>query len=78
MWDLLFGINTHDSEDYVEIPVLSKQFTQESNYLKTKRDELINADKLSGNKLLINNPGREISLVGPTVLIYKQKLCSTN
>ena len=51
-----------------------ESFMVESDYIKQKRQELINKDKQSDNPLLlVNNPKRKISLRKSTVLKKRKR-----
>jgi hypothetical protein len=68
MFDIIFGAShTHD---VVLDSFYSPAFATEGEYLKAKRQELIEKDKKSKKekKLLVNNPDREVTLRGTTVL----------
>lgn len=58
-----------DDSDMIQDLFLTDAFKVESEYLTKRRAELIAKDKVMGNKMLINNPTRDISLRKPTVLI---------
>ena len=72
MWNLIFGNNSNILVDEYMMVEPNKSFTEESPYLKAKREELIAKDKHLDSNLLINNPSRKISLYAPTVLVEKQ------
>jgi hypothetical protein len=67
MFDIIFGaLHLHDEViDSFYLPA----FKTEGEYLKAKRQELIDKDKAKKDKkLLVNNPERELTLRGTTVL----------
>lgn len=67
MRTLLFG--SIDSDDTpITIP-LSDSFKVEGEWLKLKRQEIIDKDKNGANRMLINNPNRPLTLQKPTVLV---------
>jgi hypothetical protein len=54
MYKLLFGL-AHQNDAPIDIP-LCDAFRYEGDWLKNKRQELINKDKNESQKYLINNP----------------------
>lgn len=43
-------------------------FKIESDWLIKRREDIIGKDKLENNRMLINNPNREVNLRGSTIL----------
>jgi hypothetical protein len=67
MFKLFFG-EVIMEDTTLQIP-LSDTFKKEGEWLKAKRAELITKDKHADDKkLLVNNPTRDLTLLGPTVL----------
>lgn len=69
MWSLFFGhTDSSDVDTTVLIPLIDS-FKTEGDWLKVKRQEIIEKDKSGANRMLINNPNRPVTLNKPTVLV---------
>lgn len=67
MYTLIFGKDTTDDTP-ISIPIVDS-FKIEGDWLKKKRQEIIDKDKNGANRMLINNPNRSVTLNKPTVLV---------
>lgn len=68
MWNLLFGSNQHENEEVIDC-FYNESFKKESEWLTKKRQEIIEKDRLGENRMLVNNPNREVCLRKMTVLV---------